>query len=283
MAYVEKRGPRKYRGRYRDPNGNERSRTFPTRRDADRFLADTVHSVNRGQYVDPAHGRRTFGEYANEWLAMQVFRDQTRERVESNVRVHMLPTFKGSPVGEYPPERNADVGARSQRDPRRRTRCGLSTGNSLQSFTPRERRPDCKDPVPRREAAEGLTLASSAVADRSGAGARQSHAEYLQALMLTIAGSGLRQGEALGLTVDRIDFLRRTIRVDRQLVTLQGQDPQLAPPKTEASMRTIPVPQLVIDALADHLARFPSTDLVFKNSKGGPWRRRCSCWRSRRL
>ena len=39
-------------------------------------------------------------------------------------------------------------------------------------------------------------------------------------------------------------------------------------------MRTIPVPQLVIDALADHLARFPSDGLVFKNSKGGPWRRR---------
>ena len=40
-------------------------------------------------------------------------------------------------------------------------------------------------------------------------------------------------------------------------------------------MRTIPVPQLVIDALADHLARYPTTDgLVFRNSKGKPWGRR---------
>jgi hypothetical protein len=32
-------------------------------------------------------------------------------------------------------------------------------------------------------------------------------------------GAGLRQGETCGLTVDRPDLLRRTLRVDRQLVT----------------------------------------------------------------
>jgi hypothetical protein len=53
--------------------------------------------------------------------------------------------------------------------------------------------------------------------------------------------------------------------VDRQLVTVQGHPPELAPPKTQASNRTIPLPRVVADALAAHLAAFPagSDGLVF--------------------
>ena len=64
---------------------------------------------------------------------------------------------------------------------------------------------------------------------------------------------------AFGLTLDRVDFLRRTLRVDRQLVTVPGRAPFLGPPKTTASHRTIPLAQVVIDALAAHLAAFPTT------------------------
>jgi integrase len=89
------------------------------------------------------------------------------------------------------------------------------------------------------------------------------------------AGSGLRQGEAFGLTVDRVDFLRRTVKVDRQLV-LNGQGaPRFGPPKTDKSHRTVPVPALVTDALSAHLATYGSGDdgLIFSNDDGGPIRR----------
>jgi integrase len=88
---------------------------------------------------------------------------------------------------------------------------------------------------------------------------------HLRALVTLAAGTGMRQGECLGLTVGRIDFLRRSIEVDRQLVTLPGCAPYLAPPKTGASVRTIPLPQAVVDALASHLRDHPATPggLVF--------------------
>jgi len=78
-----------------------------------------------------------------------------------------------------------------------------------------------------------------------------------------------------GLTVDRIDFLRRTVKVDRQLVTISRRAPFLAPPKTDASDRTIPLPTVVIDALAAHLAAYPPLEdgLVFVNDVGRPIRR----------
>jgi integrase len=78
----------------------------------------------------------------------------------------------------------------------------------------------------------------------------------LRALVTLAAGTGMRQGERFGLTVDRMRFLERMVAVDRQLVTVQGQAPTLAPPKTKASNRTIPLPQVVVDALAAHLAAF---------------------------
>ena len=89
--------------------------------------------------------------------------------------------------------------------------------------------------------------------------------ERLRALVTFAAGTGMRQGECFGLTVDRIDFLRRAVEVDRQLVTLPGQAPALSPPKTAASVRTIPLPQVVVDVLAAHLRDFPAAPdgLVF--------------------
>jgi integrase len=95
------------------------------------------------------------------------------------------------------------------------------------------------------------------------------------------AGTGVRQGEMLGLTVDRIDFLRRQMLVDRQLINLPGRAPYLAPVKTAASVRTIPLPQTVVDALAAHLAACPAgpDGLVFVGDDGRPMLR--SAWSGR--
>ena len=88
----------------------------------------------------------------------------------------------------------------------------------------------------------------------------------LKALVTFTAGTGMRQGEVFGLTLDRIDFLRREVRVDRQLHTRPGRGVTgFGPTKTPASNRTIPLPQVVVDALAVHLRDFPAGEsgLVF--------------------
>jgi integrase len=94
-------------------------------------------------------------------------------------------------------------------------------------------------------------------------------------LFVLAAGTGMRQGEVFGLTVDRINFLRRHVTVDRQLILVPGKEPFLAPPKTAASNRTIPLPQVVVDALAAHLAAFPAgpEGFVFTTEAGKPIRR----------
>jgi integrase len=86
---------------------------------------------------------------------------------------------------------------------------------------------------------------------------------------------GLRQGECFGLSVDRVDFLRRTLTVDRQLVLANAVGPVLGPPKTKTCYRDVPLPQVVVDALAAHIATYPKgrDGLIFTNANGEPIRR----------
>jgi integrase len=75
------------------------------------------------------------------------------------------------------------------------------------------------------------------------------------------AGAGLRVSETLGLTMARIDFLRRRgIRVEQQL-----QRGQLAELKTRASARWVPVDNMVITKIAQHLERWPSDGFLITN------------------
>ena len=124
--------------------------------------------------------------------------------------------------------------------------------------------------LPRAEGAEVVPMAAKQVRAMA-----ETVNERYRALVVLLAGSGLRPGEALGLTVDRVDFLRRTIRVDRQLVTVAGEPPRLATTKTAASVRTIPVPSVVLDVIAAHLERFGTDELglIFTDSKRDPIRR----------
>jgi integrase len=74
--------------------------------------------------------------------------------------------------------------------------------------------------------------------------------EPYRALIVLGAGTGVRISEAFGLTNDRIERLRRTVTIDRQLVTVKDGNAVFRPVKDKLNRpRTIPLPQVVIDAL----------------------------------
>lgn len=86
--------------------------------------------------------------------------------------------------------------------------------------------------------------------------------EEIRAAVILAAGTGMRQGEVLGLPRDRLRLLGKNpaVTVDRQLVTQAKGETTFAPPKTAASVRTIPLPRVVVTALNDHLARHDVAD-----------------------
>jgi integrase len=110
---------------------------------------------------------------------------------------------------------------------------------------------------------------------------RQGLAPRYRAMVVVAAGTGLRLGEVLGLTVDRVDFLRRTITVDRQLLTPNRGTPRFGPPKTTSSNRVVPVAEPVLIELAEHIRLHPPlgpdagefAGLIFSTEMDNPVRR----------
>lgn len=78
------------------------------------------------------------------------------------------------------------------------------------------------------------------------------------------AGLGMRQGEILGLAVENIDFLKRTVHVRQQVRLIRGK-PVFAPPKGQRE-RDVPLPDRVGLALAEHVRAQPPRKVTL------PWR-----------
>lgn len=258
--------------RFVDPDGNERaSRTFRTKGEAEDFALGVEHNKRTGFYVDPKLGRLTFREYAEEWRASRPHRGTTAAQCESRLRLHVYPFIGSRPLQAIRPSEvqamitnRADVLAASSLENVAlwvRTIFRAAVDDRLITVSPAAKL--ALPARPHRAPAEAMNLA---YVDKlaSNLPAR------LSATVAVGVGAGLRAGEVLGLTLDRVDFLRRELRVDRQLVTPQKGQPFLGPPKTRAGVRTIPLPDLVVEALAVHVASHPpkQVELVERSARG---------------
>jgi integrase len=78
------------------------------------------------------------------------------------------------------------------------------------------------------------------------------------------------------LNVIDVDFLRRTVKVERQRLP----SGRIGPPKTAKSARTVPLGQVVIDELAAHLSAYPSAGPLFTTTTRQPlgYRAWASTW-----
>lgn len=277
MASIAKREDGRWRARYRDPAGREHARHFTRKVDAQRWLDEVTTAVVTGQYVDPKAARVTFGDYCKRWQQAQVHRPSTRAQVETHLRRHVLPMFGARQLGSVRPS-EIQAWVRGLTDA-----LAPATVEVVYRYTATIFRAAVTDRLipsspcvgvrlPKVEPRRVDPLAAESVEALVGS----MPARY-RALVVLAAGTGLRQGEAFGLQVRHVDFLRRVVRVEQQLVLLPGAPPQVSPPKTAASYRTVPLPQIVVDALAAHLAAFvPGPGGLIFTAKGGEAIRRTS-------
>lgn len=287
MASISRRSNGSWLARYREvPGGPQTTRSFARKIDAQRWLDETTASIVTGAYVAPGAGRVTLREYAEHWRSIQSHRPTTAEQVEGTLRRHVYPA-----LGEKPLERilPSDVQALVKR-------LGVNLSPATVTVVHRILSGVLKAAVADRRIATnpcaGTRLPKVAKARVTPMSVEQVDAiveaapPHLRAMLVLAAGTGVRQGEAFGLTVDRVDFLRRTVTIDRQLVATAGHAPNFGPTKTAASNRTIPLPRVVVEALAAHLAAFPPGEdgLLFtgasgqrlrRSAFGETWRRAC--------
>jgi integrase len=88
-------------------------------------------------------------------------------------------------------------------------------------------------------------------------------------LVLLGAIAGLRQREAFGLALDRVDSDAGMITVNQQVVIIDRR-PVLASPKTSASLRDVPMAAFLRDALLTHAGQLglAGSDVLCRTSKG---------------
>lgn len=276
MASIKKTENGRWQATYRGPDDKERQRTFDRKVEAQTWLDTARGDIARGAYIDPLAGRQKFSAFAEEWAAAQDWKDTTREqwalvekrlrapigamqlqaidllalqrtRQELSVRyaratVELTMGYAGAVL------RAAYAAGRIGRDPTRgfkapRVRADEPDGH----VTP--------DQVPTR--AEALAILTAAPAP------------FRAAVALGLAG--LRVGEVLGLSVDRLALETRLVTIDRQLQRVGGQL-VMTTPKAEKS-RTIVVPQAVAFELRRHLRDQRDDGLLFRGQRGALLRR----------
>lgn len=278
MGSLQKRiqnGTTTWLARWRDPDGRQRKRSFSRRVDADRFLATISADLVRGNYVDP-NDPTLFRDYAEQWREAQVHRPTTRAHVETNLRRHAYPAFGDRRISTIrPSEIQAWVTRLSRSLAPATVQVIHGIVAAIFKAAVRDRiiggSPCEGTKLPKKLPVEVIPLSTSMVT-----GLIDAVPERYRALVILAAGTGLRQGECFGLSDKYLDLDQALLRVRQQLILLPGREPFLGPPKTSASHRTVPLPKVVVEALRDHLQRFPTAHqdgLIFTDEDGNPLRR----------
>jgi len=257
MAHVEKRGPGRWRARYRDPDGRERSKTFARRADADRFLALTEADKAQGSWIDPTAGRMPFGAYARGCQQAQVHRGTTADQVESNLRNHILPTFEARSLASVRPS-DVQAWVKSRAEVLAPTTVEVVYRYLAAIFAAAVR-----DRLIARSPCVGIKLPRPAPAELRPS----STAEVLaladavparyRALVLLTAGTGLRQGEAFGVVLPEHRPRRGTAAGGPPGRAAGRQPARLRATEDRCQLRTIPLPGGVVAVLVEHLDDYP--------------------------
>lgn len=256
--------------------GTVHSKTWDRKGDAKRWLAKQSTSMAEGMYTDPRLGRTTFGAFWDDYLRSSPhLRPSTREVYTRHGTRYLLPAFGPRRLGDIRPLHVAEwvarlesqgVGAATINASFRLLRIVLNRA-VLGELIARNPTRGVKVPKVKREEMRFMTAGEvERIADAAPA--------RYQAMVLLMGFCGLRIGEAAGLRMENLDVLRRRLSIIETAVEVAGKL-HFGPPKTEASMRAVPMPSFVAEAIARHLAEFPPgpDGLVFTASGGGPLRR----------
>jgi integrase len=254
-----------------------------TREEVQDKLTSARYEYQRGLPV--AVERQTVAHFLTNWLEESVQQSRRPSTIRSYRQIvtgHLIPEIgryqlsklSAQHIQKYMNAKLADgLSPRTVQYHHATLRCALNEALSM-DLVKRNVAKLVKPPSPRRHRISPLSPDDA----RRLIEAADDH--RLSALFTVALGLGLRQGEALGLTWDRVDFEVGTIRIDQQLQRVDGKF-KLIPPKSEQSHRTVAMPATVKRALHQHrreqleerLAAGVTWDdwnLVFTSNRGTP-------------
>lgn len=239
-----------------------RSRFAATKADAVLALNDMLAARRQGRPI--ADDRLTLKAFLPAWLegrsdlrpstvrVWQQAADHLLRRLGTLRVRHLTPTDVEAACAEMPPGVAAVA----------RTMLGVALADAERDGTTDRNVARLSRP---RRVSRAAVLSLDARQARALIAACSSH--RLGALYVAALGTGLRQGELLGLMRDCLDLDAGTARIEWTLGWVAGE-PVLGRPKTESSRRTVPLAPFVVAALKAHRARQDAERLA----AGRKWR-----------
>lgn len=258
----------RYKVRYIDPDGNEKSKSFPDKqkRRADDFLIEVESDKREGKYIDPQAARKLFREQAESWVRAQSPDPATREALRSRLESRIYPTFGDLKIGRIKPsdvrEWLAELDDAGYSENYKSVLFDVVVGVLDSAVDDKLIRDNpCKAKSVRRPvpASPKITVRpEERVHDiRRGLVGRSS-------IVVPVgSGLGLRQGEILGFSPDDIDRDELVAHVQRQVKRVCGVL-MFAPPK-RGKTRVVPLSPAILAEIDDHLASFPAVNVTL------PW------------
>jgi integrase len=261
-----------WEARYTGADDRKHSVYAKTRREAQERLRTALSARDNG--IRPIGQQLTVGAWLDEWLETSVAnrcRPSTSRSYRDVAALYIRPAIGRLPLAKLDPEHVAAMltrlGARGNLSPTTvryaYSVLRIALGRALKSGRVVRNVATLIDPPAKvRRELRPLSL------DESRALLAGIHGDRLEALYVTALGTGLRQGELLGLRWQDLDLERGELAVRH---TLQRGTRILSEPKTERARRTLRLPRQVIAALAEHRSRqtiVPLAGLIFTTEKG---------------
>ena len=269
-------GDVRYDVRLRGPDGKERSRTFRTKKEAERYERAHFATLDAGTWVDPRAGKVTLQEWANEWRRTVVhLRPKTVRAYDSNLRNHILPPLGHHELARLRPPVLRTWLAELSTKPTRRDR-PLAPLSVLQAYRTLNRvltaavddELIARNPMARVEAPRVDATPMRFLTHKEVAHLADSIDERYRPLVLLAAYGGLRAGELFALRWDNVDIDNLSVRVVEQVQHIAGKL-DVSAPKTEAGRRRVPIPTLVAEELAGQRSDKSDRGLLFPAPEGG--------------
>ena len=251
--------------------GKELSRSFERKADAERHLVDMQHRLLTGTYAPPRLGRTPFSKVALRYRQRGNWRPRTHRTVEERLR-YAIAHFCDRPIASI---RKGDIQSFVSGLPLAPNTVRVVMqhvsgvfNTALDDGLVGGRNPCDGVRLPRVDSPPIFPMSIDQVDALLAATTGPFRADIVIG-----AGLGLRQSEAAGLTVDRVDFLRRSVTIDRQWQQATGSATgAFTSPKTEASTRIVPADQWVLDHLAAHIQQHGlGADGVLLHRNGVPF------------
>lgn len=276
MAWIQKLkradGSTSYKVYWRDPSRKTCSKTFRLRKDADRKMREVEHQKDVGTYVDPNLGKVSLSIFWEHFIRTSPPpAESTRALYAMQARTHILPHLGRVPLQNItkPMVKSflADLHDGGVRDPsingahrllRRVLSVAVEEGRIAQN-------PAARIQAPRSVPREMNFLSAKEVDSLSRA-----VDERYETLILFLAYTGTRIGEAAALRMKNVDLLKRQVTIVEASKEVEGKL-YLGMTKNRRN-RSVTLPSFLSDKLAKHVERFslPEYRVEFQILASGP-------------